>query len=218
MPYTAGPFDANHLVLQWGGKLSGGVEEWSCSLRFARTTGLAGNGYSDTMLTACKNAIQTFHTDATVKISSQAKLSYVKLNPVDVNGHYTDANTHQIIVADVGGGYGGMIYPNQVTLAVGLLTAFSRGPAHKGRFYIPIPCLSVATQQDGRITSTDATAVKTAATTLLNSLNAAAADMSVAVFSRKAGAAAHHNVTGIQVGTVLDTQRRRRKKLLEAYV
>lgn len=218
MAYTAGPFDAPHLVLQWGGKLSGGAEEWSCSLRFARTTGLAGNGYSDTMLTACKNAIQTFHADGTVKISSQAKLSYVKLNPVDVNGHYTDANTHQIIVADVGGGYAGQIYPNQVALAVTLNTAFSRGPAHKGRFYIPIPCLSVATLQNGLISSTDATAVKTAATTMLNSLNNAAADMSVAVFSRKAGSPAHHNVTSISVGQVLDTQRRRRRKLLEAYV
>jgi predicted peroxiredoxin len=57
----------------------------------------------------------------------------------------------------------------------------------------------------------------TAATTLLTSLNAASANWEVAVFSRKQGAAGNRKVTGIEIGRVLDTQRRRRRSLAEGY-
>ena len=70
---------------------------------------------------------------------------------------------------------------------------------------------------DGRIDPGEVTVVKNAFNTLLTDLNAIDAGFKVAVMSRKAGAAIGRNVTGVEIGRVLDTQRRRRNKLAEAY-
>lgn len=212
--YQPGPFDSGHWVLQWGGKLPGN-ETWSCSLRMALTGGAVA--IDDAKLTAAANAIQTYHTNASSFISSHAKLSSVKLNAVDEDGHYVTNPTNEKLIADIAGGAteAAPSYPHQVAWAITLTTGFSRGLAHKGRFYNPLPTPVIGT--DGLTTAGNATSVKNTATTLLTALNAIDAGLKVAVFSRKQGAPTHRLVTGIAVGRVLDTQRRRRRKLLEQY-
>lgn len=215
MPYVAGPFDAEHTYLTWGGKLPGN-EGWSCSMRFAGIGG--GELINDpAWLASAKTAIQTFHAAALTGISPMAKLSFVKAQVIKVDGHYKFLTPNEIVVADVGGGHGtlGPSHPLQVALAVSLTTGFSRGPAHRGRFYVPLPNQLPAS--DGLISTVDSGNVKTTATTLLNALNAITPNLQAAVFSRKLGAPAHRLVTAISVGRALDTQRRRRKKLAELY-
>lgn len=215
MPYTPGPFDSAHWVLQWGGKLPGS-ETWSCSLRMALTGGAVT--ITSTEHAAVVAAIQAYHQAANTQISSLAKLSFVKFNPVDVNGHYSFDTTNETIVADVAGGVTETTpkYPNQVTWVVSTVTGFSRGPAHAGRFFNPLPTVTV--QADGLVGASAATNLKTTGNTLITSLNAVAAGLKVAVFSRKSGAATHRLVTGVEVGRALDTQRRRRRKLTELHV
>lgn len=212
--YQPGPFDSGHWVLQWGGKLPGN-ETWSCSMRMALTGGAVV--IDDAKLTAAANAITAYHQNAASFISVFAKLSFVKLNAVDVDGHYVTNPTNEKILADLGGGsaQAAPSFPNQVAWAVTLTTGFSRGLAHKGRFYNPLPIPAVGV--DGLTTAGNATSVKNTATTLLGALNAIDPGLQVAVFSRKAGAPTHRLVTGIQVGRALDTQRRRRRKLMENY-
>lgn len=216
MPYSVGPFIAPHLYLQWGGKLPGN-EQWSCGVRMAqRNTGPWPGTDAAGMIAAVKTAVQAFHVRGASLISNEAKLSFVKLNPIDVDGHYSLQTTNEVIVADVPGGYPGGNPPNQNALVATLETGFSRGPAHQGRFYIPLPM--GATQADGLITVSDATAVKGSVTTLIADLNAVSVKYGVAVFSRKSGAPALRMVTGCTVGRAIDTQRRRRKSLNEARV
>lgn len=214
MPYTPGPFDSAHVYVQWGGKLPGN-EAWSCGLRLYNAGGGALTN-DPAVLAAATAAITAFHNRATSYISSSAKLSFVKANVIGTDGHYVASTTLEQVVADVpGGGSASNPYPNQVALAVSLVTGFSRGPAHRGRFYLPMPYAPVGS--DGLISSTDRDLVKTSATTMLTALNAMSSNLKVGVFSRKLGVAGHRAVTGIEVGRVLDTQRRRRRSLKELY-
>jgi hypothetical protein len=167
-------------------------------------------------LSGATAAIQAWHTSAGAKIASVCKLSSVKMNIIGVDGKYENLVTSEQLVADVAGGdLGSPRYPNQVALAISLTTGYSRGPAHRGRFYMPLPNHGMGS--DSLVALSERTATVTAATNLLTALNAVNANLKVGVYSRKLGAAAHRLVTGIQVGRVLDTQRRRRRSLLENY-
>lgn len=216
MPYTAGPFDTRHMYLQWGGKLPGG-EQWSNGLRMVPVnTGPWPATDAASLIVAAKNAISAFHTRTTSYIDPSAKLSFVKLNFLDTGGHYELDTSNTQILADVAGTGTGRGYPNQCSMAITTETGFSRGPAHRGRIYLPLPTAQVVAT--GLVNSTDATNIKTSANTLLTALNALAPNYAVAVMSRKSGAPAHRIVTGFSVGLVMDTQRRRRRSLLESYV
>lgn len=214
MPYTPGNFDSEHLYVQWGGKLPGN-EQWSCGLRMRKkTAGVVDSGSG--LLVGVGAALVEFHSGANTKIASAAKLSFVKVNAIAVTGNYRDtAGTVQAVYADVAGGGGTVTHPNQVALVVSLLTGFSRGPAHKGRIFLPLPNIQMGS--DGLISSTPAGEVSGQVDALLTNLNAVNSDYEVAVFSRKQGAAGHRKVTGNLVGRVLDTQRRRRRSLVEDY-
>lgn len=212
MPYEAGPFSTQHWYLQWGGKLPGS-EQWSCGLRLAPESGVTPTN-DPAMLAAAVTAVQAFHTSADAKVGSVAKLSFVKLNLIGVDGRYVEDVTMETPIADVAGG-GASTMPNQVALAISLVTGFSRGPAHRGRFYIPVPAVPVEATT-GLIAAATATTIKGAAQTFVDALNAIP-NSYVAVMSRKFGSPAVRPVTGVEVGRVLDTQRRRRRSLAEQY-
>lgn len=214
MAYAPGPFDSAHYYIQWGGKLPGG-ESWSCGVRMYST--VAGPIVNDVaVLNGAKTAIQTYHTSTTAYIAGAAKLSFVKANVIGTDGHYQDLATQEAVLADIpGGGAATPPHPNQIALAISLVTGFTRGPAHRGRFYMPLPMFLPAA--DGLISASDRDYAKGAAQGLLTQLNAITANLKVGVFSRKLGAAGHRAVTGIEVGRVLDTQRRRRRSLAELY-
>jgi len=214
MSYAVGPFDQNHLYLQWGGKLPGN-EQWSCGMRLygppATAVADAASLYDDMVA-----PIRAFHVAASTYICTGAKLSFIKLNAIGPDGRYLAPATNETVMADVaGGGPASPSHPNQVALAISLETGFTRGPAHSGRFYMPLPGFGVAA--DGLMAASDRDLVKASATTLLGAINATNAIWKVGVFSRKLGAAGHRAVTSIAVGRALDTQRRRRRSLVENY-
>lgn len=208
-----GNFDSAHIYVQWGGKLPGG-ETWSCGLRLRKKTpGTPDNGGA--LLAGVTTAVSEYHSDVDTLISSAAKLSFVKVNAIAVNGHYQSQSTNQSVLADIPGGVGGgTAYPNQVCCVVTLTTGFSRGPAHKGRFYLPLPA-GMPVAADGRCLAAVAASVSTQTSTFISQLNTVNADYEVAVFSRKDGAPGNRRVIGNVVGRVLDTQRRRRRALAE---
>lgn len=212
MAYTPGPFDSEHLYVQWGGKLPGN-EEWSCGLRLYNAAG--GTLTPDpTFNNAVSTALQNYHTRDTSSIAGACKLSFVKVNIIGVDGHYREATTQEITLPDVaGGGINVPPHPNQIALAISLLTGFSRGPAHRGRFFMPLPTFT--TNLDGLIGASQQANAKYSADLLLSDLNAISANLQVGVFSRKLGSAGHRKVTTTFVGRVLDTQRRRRRSLAE---
>lgn len=216
MSYTPGDFDSPHVYVQWGGKLPGN-EQWSCGFRMRKKTGTATIADGAGLLTGVAAAISAFHTRAGSKINQYAKLSFVKCNTIAVNGHYADSTGgNEAFFADLAGNVVDLPrHPNQVAIAVSLMTGFSRGPAHRGRFYVPLPALGIGA--DGLIDPTDATALSGSVDTLITAVNAVSTDFEMAVFSRKAGAAGNRKVTDNLIGRALDTQRRRRRSLVEDY-
>jgi hypothetical protein len=214
--YQVGPFDSSHLYVQWGGKLPGG-EQWSCGFRMWKSIGSTDTDAAS-VLAIVAPALSAFHTRATTHINAKALLSFVKCNAIDVNGHYIGAATHETTFADLPGGNtvaNGTSFPNQVALAVTLQTGFSRGSAHQGRFYLPLPVHDV--DATGLISAAAAADVDASLATLRTAVNAGGGEQMV-VMSRKSGAPGHRAVTGFGVGRVLDTQRRRRRSLQELYV
>lgn len=104
--------------------------------------------------------------------------------------------------------------PYQVTAVVGTRTALATR-AGRGRFYVP--SLDVAQIQDGRMTAACRTDLADAAAAMFAQL--ASGGLVPVIFHRtqSAGAARFSTtiIEAIDVGDVLDTQRRRRNKLIE---
>lgn len=228
MSYQAGPFSHEHGYLQWGGVLPGN-EIWSCGLRVGALDNALGGAFDysgeavEVLLTHYVTAITAFHQRVLSMISSRAKLDFVKLNKIGVDGHYADqGNSHvRFLNPKISGGGPATAPPNQVALALTLTTDVQRGPANKGRIYIPLPTCTV--MDDGLITDSEANVIMHSFRTLLEDISDTPgidSDSSpdVLVMSRKAGAPAARYVTGVRVGRVLDTQRRRRNALKENYV
>lgn len=229
MAYSPGPWDRDHGYLQFGGKLPGN-ETWSCGFRMSATEGTVIGGENtggwdmDELVDHYVTAITAWFSNANAHIHPSCKLQFVKFNKINQSGHYIEPTTTERVFTDVPGGggqIGSVLYPNQVALAITLTTAVNRGPAHAGRIYSPMPCMAVGA--DGLITIAAADYVRTGFRTLLEAISDApgldtvegAPD--VVVMSRKQGAPITRRVTGIRVGRVLDTQRRRRRSLPESY-
>jgi hypothetical protein len=228
--YSVGNYDRNFFLLTWGGTLPGN-EIWSCSLKLADADSLAvaQNAVLESIqIPEYTNdfiapIVKAFHTDSSAGISSQCMLTYCKITHMGVQGKALEPfSTHisEHVFTPTAGGWGGAIYPNQTALAVTLTTAYSRGPAHAGRFYLPLPAWNLGL--DGRLTDVSAASTAASASAFIKNLSDmpgvdVPASPGVVVMSRKAGGAVTRKVTGVSVGRVLDTQRRRRNKLDEGY-
>ena len=163
-------------------------------------------------VTACKDWFARVDT----RISGLAKLNMVKVNLVGTNGKYvsqTSSGTVEVTPVVTGGG-GAIAVPPQNTLAVTLTTANLRGTAVRGRIYPPL--LSLSPAADGFIVAASALGVANSMATFVNALNAIGpGDVSI---MSDVGAGKVGRVTGVRVGRVVDTQRRRRRSLPETPV
>lgn len=165
------------------------------------------------------------------------RLTEVKVAHIGTDGKYwnnTDSSSYFPTPTAGATGPTGRVVP-QATMAVTLTTAKPRGLASKGRFYPP-PCAYMLPElADGRVLSANATSLANAVKEFINSLNSYSLVGNVSVYSRGKGVPAYdpaHNrieytypndgavehVTGVEVGRVIDTQRRRRRQLAEARV
>lgn len=222
------PYDRRHILAQWGGTLPGG-EIWSNSVRLAPSdTGPAADVPTHDEMVAwlngpAKDAVSAFHARADTGIHNAAKLVFLKMNVVDMNGHYVEQTTLEYVYSPVvSGGSSANLHPNQCTLAVSTCTEFERGPAHRGRFYLPL-CAKSLVSTTGAISTGEAMLTATSAATFLSALHdqpgldtGGAGDVHVCVMS-SVGAGATNRITAVEVGTVIDTQRRRRNALPEAW-
>lgn len=222
------PYDRDHILAQWGGTLPGG-EIWTNSVRMApAVTGAnapipIGPDLQDWLDGPAKDAVAKFHADPAAGVHAQAKLTYMKLNAIDINGHYIENTTHEHAFSPpVPGGSQAVLHPNQCSLVVSTCTAFERGPAHRGRFYLPL-CAKQLESATGAISPSEAMLVAVSAATFLSELHdqpgadiGQVGDVHVCVMSQR-GTGATNRINAVEVGTVVDTQRRRRTELLENY-
>lgn len=219
-------YDREHGVLVWGGTLPGG-EQWTNSLRMAETENSIGTndaaGWDVAELLAhYSEKIKTHHANSAAYISARAKLTFVKFNRVDINGHYIDGTTFIDSFAPIVGGATDVNYPNQICIVVTLTTDVSRGPASKGRIFVPLPVAAVGAT-DGIISEAAATSIAGAHKTFFEAISDTpgvdvATVPGLCVMSKVGTGVKTRRVTGLRVGRVLDTQRRRRNAMGENYV
>ena len=209
----------NSARIVFGGALYDHTEQWSCSLGLHRWSG------SDPVPTPASVAttIENWFAGSTMRISGAATLEYLKLNEIDGEGHYKDkSNTAQKLWGmpyPKGGidrtSVGGTVFP-QLTVAVSLQTAAQRGYASKGRFFLPVPCIDA--DQKGRIDATTAGNMATATAGMLQAINnTISVDRTGWQISVLSASGAARHVTGVRIGNVMDTQRRRRESWPEVY-
>lgn len=210
----------DHYLMSYGGTLCEGLETWSNNIRFWRpTSGPLVFDYG-AVLTDLAADIRTLAGNTASLWLGDTKCTWVKFNRIDDQGRYesdTESNTRFLSGADVIAGTVGSPYPApQVTMAITFRTANERGPASKGRIFIPRPAAVIDVQ--GKVQSSQVTGLAGAYKTFIQNLgNWPGLDLNTLAPSvvSKVGTGKGAWITRVEVGNVADTQRRRRAQLVE---
>jgi hypothetical protein len=207
----------NHKLLTIGGGLFGGGERWSIGIRFANSFD-GTTGIDQTEVDACQAPVRTWFASTSSFFPTFHSVDMIKLAPIGIDGRYPgslEAKEATISTPIQGGTTGGSL-PGQISLVVSLTTPFSRGRAHIGRVYPPPLAPSVQISATGLVPSGNIVSYMGTFKTMLNGIRAIPGLGAPAVMS-KIGTGISIGISGLRVGQVYDTQRRRRSSLPEAY-
>lgn len=215
-----------HVLIQFGGTLFDS-ETWSCGIRIH--DGVVEDWDPSTINDNNESVLEDFFTDVAAYVSNadsgfsnEAVLTYVKANAIGPDGNYSQADRTVAYYAGPGDtvpGGAAATYA-QLALVVSLRGDRDRGRASRGRYYIPAGSLGVDT--NGRIPQAQCEASADAAATFLGNVNNFPGfDLpwgpSVHVMSALGTPGPVMKVDRVEVGNVMDTQRRRRNQLPETY-
>jgi hypothetical protein len=211
------------------GTCFGGAEEWSTGFWMGSETADAGDpngaaediaGYWRTYFELAANSVSSGYITTEVKVAQhKADTEKTDLTKVDF---YT-------VSPLMDGGGTATVLPAQITLAMTLTSEIQRGTASKGRMYLPGINAGLA-NATGKLLSSQTDTFRTNLKTMFDAINADA-DVPDRVILVSRGTKLttfpggdityinpkNANVTGLRVGDVYDTQRRRRNSLVEAY-
>lgn len=223
------PYLRPHMYLSILGDAYGGTEHWQFGMRLF-DGGLSGQVTAD----AAGPIVSSWWSNVNNGFINTHRFTSVKCARIGVDGKY-EPNTISGEWFAVPPVVGPTLWAAdqqaipQNTIVGTLTTAVPRGYASKGRIYLPPQIYNVLS--DGLISATDATSVANSIKTLINNLVAHSVIGPVVIASRGKGVrsiddkgkvhytypnpGAENNVTGVQVGRVVDTQRRRRRQLSE---
>lgn len=218
-------FDRGFCYVTWGGKLgTGGQEQWQNGVKLApdtagSTAALPTPAQAATIMT---NLQAQWILTANL-IGSSAFLQYMKFSKMDKDGHLIGepviAATNP--TAGVAGPATTNPHPFQAAVVATLWSGGTFGKANYGRIYLPDP--RVVIQTDGQMGGTLKPWVDWVATWLKTiEANAATwpdgqAPMYVMIMHNATGTATgiSRHVQAVRMGSVMDTQRRRRNNLKE---
>lgn len=210
------PFPIRHKLLSVLGTTFNGADIFSFSMRIIPPIG--GETVDQAQVDSLATATSTMFANANLAVCQWNKMTAIKLAPIAADGHYPpgeDAFEHVYAPAIVGGAtVSTIIWPPQCSYSVGLQTAASRGRGHIGRFYLPSLSFNVNTAT-GKVGDLSAS-VGAVLRTWINAINATSGIGTVGVLS-SLGSGASRVVTGVRLGQVVDTQRRRRNAIGESY-
>lgn len=222
------PFPRPHNYLQVIGDIqyAGVLEIWSFGLRIGSvdgTSGVATGAASGTVLSDIKTDLAKWWNSMPTLFPTTTRLRAFKFNAIGPDGKYLSKTTS--LGGDWGsaglpGGSSTSALPPQCSVAVTLTTAGTRGLAAKGRIFLP-PMVTGIVTSGGAMAAATAQSIQTNTATLLTDLNNwpgvdAAGDPGNVVVASAVREGSMQLVTGVSVGTVVDTQRRRRNALVEA--
>jgi hypothetical protein len=193
----AADYSYRFFRVTFSGTCFNGAEDWSTGLQIGEEGGDQATtpvGMAEQIATKW----ETFFENSAHHIASTYKSVLVKVALINTNGTTDEDNIdYYNFPGTVQGGSSDPPMPPQITLAATMTSDFQRGLAAKGRMYLPGIAHSVEATT-GRLPSS-----------MTETLDANGHP--VYVDGRNA------EVTGCRIGSVYDTQRRRRNHLGEAY-
>lgn len=210
-----------HLKFVFRGVFVGTPEEWSFGLHYnSDHEGGADASYDNVDSGTVDDAITAFMGSAI--FPAWVQCSDWRLYDIGTNGK-TQGNPF-LRFFDPGSephGSGAPVYPPQVSVAVSKV-AVNRGPAKRGRFYLPGVKFQI--DADGRLSSGAADLILAAAETFVKGVSDAVdlpgtlgSSALNNISSSPALTGTRQNVDHLEVGRALDTIRSRRTKLDEDY-
>lgn len=230
-------YTQQHQYMTVIGDSYGSTEHWQFGMRLTdggvsnQVTALAISTYVQQWWAASAPYVSGVDTFEAV---STHRLTELKVARIDVNGTYppTETSYSHFYLPPIGGGASppsGMLA--QGTIAATLTTALPRGLASRGRVFLP-PSFLYTPAADGLLPIARATQIAKSMQRLINAINGDTVVGNVAIFSRGKAVrgpadakgkfhptypnqGATQVVTGVRVGRVVDTQRRRRRSLQE---
>lgn len=213
-------YDRRLLKLTWGGTVAGS-DVWTNQLHI--TPGDGEPLDQQTVFDAIdlsgtiKDLIRTAYT-GTGGIARYETLDWVKLSMIDENGLLVGEPKYYDYPTPVAG-TSTFNVPPQDSIVLTLTTNVARGLAYKGRIFLPAGFADVQ-GTDGRLTPAAVSSLVARFKTMFDGLQqylALVPEGAVAVVASDVRQGATHNITGIQIGNLVDTQRRRRNRLDETY-
>lgn len=211
-----------YIKLSWGGSMADGEEIWTCGLHFANQNadvlGGAWTSIDETVMSDIAEAISTMHGTSGLSIPQDVRLEWVKVALIGRDGRYEKAPKEHIYPIFKPGGTTGAYIP-QVATVVTLQSDKYKDPGKFNRYYVP--SLGPTGSGDYKHTKAKTDSIAEANSTMLNELNNIFDGLSGQMGLRAAAVnqrtASYEYITKVKVGSILDTQRRRRNKLVEEY-
>lgn len=222
------PYRVNKVTIS--GTCFGGSEEWSTGFYLGDVAANAADPGSGTAA-AIAPLWTTFFQHALSRIAVTYKTNQIKVSQLETDG---DVDLNMINIYDyspaIAGVQSGAVFPAQITIAATLTSDLQRGLASKGRMYLP-GVQAVVSDTTGQISTSDTANLVTRLKTFFDAVNASSSIDGYVILASKGhkiyeappgtgwhyGLGKNARVTGLRVGTVFDTQRRRRNGLAETY-
>lgn len=213
------PFQVARVTLS--GSMFNGAEIWSTGFYMGwenqDATAITPTGVSD-----ISNAWSIFFGSASTSVSSAFKYEMCKVAMISQDGKtIADSAQYYSPATPVSGGGTSNAFPPQVSLVATLANSLPRGLATKGRMYLP--GINAALQPDGKLASISTTPIANNLKAFFDEIHLDA-DLPGNPVLASIGRGplkldgAIRNVSQIRIGSVYDTQRRRRNALQESYV
>jgi len=192
--------------------------DWITTNQFLAVNGLFTVHPDDWLNDQLAPAWTTFMTDA--HINHFCRLDTLKVSPITATGHVADLRTSRLdwTASNPLGGSSGNLVPPEVSIACSWSTPVI-GKKGRGRIFLP-PTIVGSIDTDGMILDSVCQAVRDAAVAMLEaSVITSGILASTWVLPIVTGSpwTNYGRITGVRVGHVFDSQRRRRRSLVEAY-
>jgi hypothetical protein len=220
-------YDRQQLRIDWGFSIEGTDEVAVTGLSFAAGTGWAGAEAAlldmqvGVVAPTLLGDMLTFMSTTQLNWADYSELNYCKIAAVGVDGHYLDFPENPVLFEDPtpDDGTFTIVLP-QSTIVLSLRSGFTTGQANYGRMYLPHTRHTQAGGSSvGSVANSDliAEAGATFIEALKTDITAATSSGILPMIMSAAGSGTAREVVSVAVGTVTDTQRRRRNKLTEVY-
>lgn len=222
-------YTENFALLRYGGSAWANTENWSCGLKLRHLGGDDASAMRDeceATIDEVVDIVTTYYTTNFAHFSAGTRLNWVRLNVINKDtGDYNYPNDPLIVEnLDVTGG--GATGIPQVAYCVTTRGDPKRGAGAFGRWFVPMANLTPAA--DGRLATSVASIMADTAGTFLAALGSIDSGLGPDAWAPwhfgLSGTGSVASRTGVDsairqvdVGRVMDTQRRRRNQLLEAY-